>query len=102
MLTLWTSVAKQRGVECIIESGSMSIVYLIVLTPFTDGLIRRPSRSWNTVSFRGDLKDLLVFVERSVEKISKVPYSRKLLQVKTFFANFAMLQPSAKVLSTNI
>ena len=72
VLTLWTSVAKQRGVECIIESGSMSIVYLIVLTPYSDGLIRRPSRSWNTVSFRGDLKDLLVFVERSAEKISKV------------------------------
>ena len=72
VLTLWTSVAKQRGLECIIESGSMSIMYLIVLTPYTDGLIRRPNRSWDIVSFRGDVKDLLVFVERSAEKGSKV------------------------------
>lgn len=72
VLTLWASVAKQRGVECVIESGSMSIAYLIKLTPYTDGLIRRPSRSWNIVSFSGDVKDLIVFIERSVDKILKV------------------------------
>ena len=55
-----------------IESGSASIAYHIVLTPYEDGLIRRPSRSWDVVSFSGSVKDLIVFVERVAEKSSKV------------------------------
>lgn len=69
VLTLWTSVAKQSGVECVIESGNVSIAYRITLTPYADGLVRRPSRSWNIVSFSADVKDLIVFVETSVDKV---------------------------------
>ena len=71
VLTLWTSVARQRGVECIIESGNASISYLIELTAYTDGLIRRPNRTWTIVSFSGNVKDLIVFVEKK-DKVSKV------------------------------
>ena len=71
VLTLWTSVARQRGVECISESGNASISYLIQLTPYTDGLIRRPNRTWTIVSFSGNVKDLIVFVEKK-DKVSKV------------------------------
>ena len=72
VLTLWTSVAKQRGVEFIIESGSASISYLIVLTPYADGLIRRPSRSWNVVNFSVNVKDMIVFIEKSADRTLKV------------------------------
>lgn len=72
VLTIWTSVAKQRGVECIIESGTASISYKSVLTPYTDGLIRRPNRTWNVVSFSGNVKDLIVFIEKSKDRTSKV------------------------------
>ena len=58
--------------ECVIDSGNVSISCLITLTPFTDGLIHRPSRSWNIVSFSGDVKDLIVYVESSVDQLPKV------------------------------
>lgn len=62
VLTLWASVARQRGVECSIGSGSLNISYLSVLTPFQDGLTRRPSRSWNIVNFSGAVQDVTVYV----------------------------------------
>ena len=90
VLTLWTSVARQRGVECIIESGIASIAYLIQLTPYTDGLIRRPNRSWTIISFSGSVKDLIVFIEKK-DKISKVCFSKAKNVPSTFLANHIKL-----------
>ena len=71
VLTLWTSVAKQQGVECIIESGTASIAYRIELTPHNDGLVRRSNRTWNVVSLSGRVKDLMIFIEKK-DKVAKV------------------------------